>query len=142
MRLLLIISFLHMGACDADVSHDEGERLAYALGCINCHHQTPKELINAPSLLIAKAYTFEAFSTLLRTGRTASGLDLLDIGSVMGIVAVEQFSYLTGDEVRAVYNFLRAEWSEERALAEEAKIPLLYKETVEPDSVGGAVPSN
>lgn len=106
----------------------EGERLAYVVGCINCHHQTPKEIINAPPLLIVQAYSYEDFAKLMRTGRTISGRDLLKIGSIMGIVAVEQFSHLKDEEIRAIYDFLRQEWTHKQALAEEAKIASLFNE--------------
>ena len=74
------------------IAASPGERLAYVVGCINCHHQTPKEIINAPSLLIAKTYSIAEFKTLLKTGITNRGRNLPKISSIMGIVAVEQFS--------------------------------------------------
>ncbi len=40
----------------------------------------------------------------------------------MGIVAREQLSHLTDDEVAAVHAFLQHEWTAERARREEAKI--------------------
>ncbi len=40
----------------------------------------------------------------------------------MGIVAREQLSYLTDDEVIAVHTFLQKEWTAERGMNEEAKI--------------------
>lgn len=120
-------------AVPTDASAPDGERLAYVVGCINCHHQTPKEIINAPPLLIVNSYSLEDFSRLMRTGRTSSGRDLPGIGSLMGIVAVEQFSHMTDAEVRAIYEFLRDDWTQEKALLEEAKIPDLYKEVMPPD---------
>lgn len=104
-----------------------GERLAYVVGCVNCHHQTPKEIINAPPLLVVKAYTLSEFRRLMRTGVTRTGRDLLAQSSVMGIVAKEQFSHMTDAELRQVYTFLSRHWTAERAAAEEAKIPALYK---------------
>lgn len=115
-------------------SASEGERLVYMLGCVNCHHQTPKEIINAPPLLIVRGYSLEDFTKLLRTGRTSSGRDLLGIGSIMGIVAAEQFSFLTDDEIRLVYEYLHNDWTHQRAVEEEAKIRDLYKhEIAEPE---------
>jgi len=104
-----------------------GARLAYVVGCINCHHQTPKEMINAPPLAIVSAYSLPEFSHLLKTGVTRTGRDLLAQSSLMGIVAKEQFSHLTDDEIASIYAFLRNDWTAERAAKEEAKIPLLYK---------------
>ena len=103
-----------------------GEHLAYVVGCINCHHQTPKEIINAPSLLIVKTYSKGEFNTLLRTGVTRTGRDLPKISSIMGIVAVEQFSLMSDAEIGAIYAFLTGEWTQARASKEEAKIKSLY----------------
>ena len=99
-----------------------GERLTYLVGCVNCHHQTPKEILNAPSLLIVKTYSLDEFRTLLRTGVTRTGRDMYAQGSIMGIVAREQLSHFTDDEVAAVHAFLQQQWTAERARIEEAKI--------------------
>ena len=111
----------------AAAAEPSGERLAYMVGCINCHHQTPKEMINAPPLAIVTAYSLPEFRHLLKTGITRTGRDLLAQSSLMGIVAKEQFSYLTDDEVASIYKFLHDDWTAERAAKEEAKIPVLYK---------------
>ena len=103
-----------------------GEHLAYVVGCINCHHQTPKEIVNAPSLLIARTYSIAEFKTLLRTGVTRTGRDLPKVSSLMGIVAVEQFSHMSDAEIESIYRFLNGEWTQARASEEEAKIPRLY----------------
>jgi hypothetical protein len=108
----------------ADLS---GERLAYVAGCVNCHHQTPKAIMASPPLAVVQAYSLPEFRTLLDSGVTRSGRDLLAESSVMGIVATEQFSHLTGTEVADLYRFLHDDWTAERAAAEEAKIPMLYK---------------
>ena len=118
--VILLLSFNLMAA-------PAGERLAFVLGCINCHHQTPKQMINAPSLVIVKSYTFSELRTLLKTGKTRDGRDLLARSSLMGIVATEQFNYMTDEEIQAVYDFLKNDWTQERGLAEEAKIPRLYQ---------------
>jgi hypothetical protein len=101
-----------------------GEHLAYLVGCINCHHQRPKEGMNAPPLLIAKTYSIAEFKTLLRR-RHENGRDLLK-SSIMGIVAVEQFSHMTDAEIESIYAFLTNEWTQARASTEEAKIPRLF----------------
>jgi mono/diheme cytochrome c family protein len=89
---------------------------------VNCHHQTPKEILNAPPLLVVKAYSLPEFRTLLKTGVTRTGRDMYAEGSIMGIVAREQLSHFTDDEVAAVHAFLQNEWTAERAAQEEAKI--------------------
>lgn len=125
MRLLVVTTLIMMSSIQT-VLASEGQRLAYVLGCVNCHHQTPREIIDAPPLLIVRGYTLEDFETLLRTGVTSSGRNLLETGSIMGVVAVEQFSYLTDAEIRAIYEYLSDSWTHQRALKEEAKIPELY----------------
>ena len=39
---------------------------------------------------------------------------------------------LTDEEIQAVYEFLKNDWSVEKGLAEEAKIPRLYHTTPAP----------
>jgi hypothetical protein len=103
-----------------------GEHLVYTVGCVNCHHQTPREIINAPPLVIVKTYSLTEFRRLMKSGITRTGRDMLAQSSIMGIVASEQFSHFTDDEVKAVYDFLSQQWTVEKGLAEERKIPLLY----------------
>lgn len=43
-------------------------------------------------------------------------------GSIMGIVAREQLSHLTEDELGAIHQFLQTGWTVERGAREEAKI--------------------
>lgn len=99
-----------------------GERLSYVVGCVNCHHQTPKEILNAPPLMVVQGYSLDEFRTLLSTGLTRDGRDMFAQGSIMGIVAREQLSFLTDDEVVAIHEFLQHGWTAERAATEEAKI--------------------
>lgn len=99
-----------------------GERLVYVVGCVNCHHQTPKEILNAPPLTIVKSYSLPEFKTLLKTGVTRNGRDMYAQGSIMGIVAREQLPYLTDEEVLAIHEFLQKNWTAERGVKEEAKI--------------------
>ena len=101
-----------------------GERLAYVVGCVNCHHQTPKEILNAPPLSVVRVYSLPEFRTLLKTGVTRDGRDMYAQGSIMGIVAREQLSHMTEEEVEAVHEFLHKRWTAERAAHEEAKILL------------------
>ena len=125
-RIAMLMTLLSLGPAGF-AAESEGERLAYLLGCVNCHHQTPKDIINAPPLLVTQSYSPEQFTTLLKTGVTSSGRDLSGIGSIMGIIAIEQFSLLNEDEIAALYTFLSTGWTNEQALMEEAKIPELYK---------------
>lgn len=99
-----------------------GERLVYLVGCVNCHHQTPKEILNAPPLVIVKAYSLPEFRTLLKTGVTRDGRDMYAQGSIMGIVAREQLSHFTDEEMVAVYEFLHNDWTTQRGVQEEAKM--------------------
>ncbi|GAB3743472.1 hypothetical protein [Lysobacter olei] len=99
-----------------------GERLAYVVGCVNCHHQTPKEILNAPPLQVVQGYSLPEFRKLLATGVTRDGRDMYAQGSIMGIVAREQLSHLTDEEVAAVHGYLQKGWTPERAALEEAKI--------------------
>ena len=126
----VVISFVAPGASSEKVDASEpapadsplGERLAYVVGCVNCHHQTPKQIMNAPPLTVVKAYSLEEFRTLLGTGKARGGRDLYAQGSIMGIVAREQLKHLSEDEVAAIHRFLQDEWTLERAAVEEAKI--------------------
>jgi hypothetical protein len=124
-------TLLFLSAATAHAAGPSGERLAYLVGCINCHHQTPKEIINAPPLAIVRAYSLAEFRKLLKTGVTRGGRDMLAQSSIMGIVAKEQFTYFSDEEVEAVYHYLREAWNDERAAKEEAKIPSLYKAEAE-----------
>lgn len=126
VNLAIVAFFLAFNSL-AEASELEGERLAYLLGCINCHHQTPKDIIDAPPLLIVQAYSLEQFSSLLKTGVTFTGRDLTEIGSIMGIVAAEQFSYLKDEEILMLYLYLKNGWTLEQAIEEEEKIPQLYR---------------
>lgn len=99
-----------------------GEHLVYVIGCVNCHHQTPKEILNAPPLTIVQSYSLPEFRKLLKTGVTRSGRDMYAQGSIMGIVAREQLSQLTDEEVLAIHQFLQNGWTAERGAKEEAKI--------------------
>jgi hypothetical protein len=99
-----------------------GERLVYLVGCVNCHHQTPKEILNAPPLTIVKSYSLAEFKTLIKTGVTRGGRDMYAQGSIMGIVAREQLSRFKDEELIAVHEFLQQHWTAERGAQEEAKM--------------------
>ena len=82
MRKLLLLALALPLNLHAAVS--QGEHLAYTVGCVNCHHQTDKHIINAPPLVIVKAYSLPEFRRLLKTGVTKAGRDMATEGSVMG----------------------------------------------------------
>jgi len=106
-----------------------GEHLAYTVGCVNCHHQTDKHIINAPPLTVVKAYSISEFRKLMKTGVTKAGRDMASQGSVMGFVAKEQFAHLTDAEVGALYEFFTKDWTAERGIEEEKKIPIYFKQS-------------
>jgi len=105
-----------------------GEHLAYTVGCINCHHQTDKHIINAPPLVVVKTYSLAEFRRLMKTGITKSGRDMATEGSVMGFVAKEQFAHFYDAEVTALYEFFAKEWTAARGIEEEKKIPIYFKQ--------------
>lgn len=105
------------------IAAPSGERLAYVVGCVHCHHQLPKQIMDAPSLALAQTYSLPEFRTLLRTGSTRDGRDLFASGSAMGFAARKQLSYLQEEEVAAIHRFLSESWTPERVAAEEAKVP-------------------
>ncbi|HSC30029.1 MAG TPA: hypothetical protein VLD67_22300, partial [Vicinamibacterales bacterium] len=112
-------------------SQPYGEYLAYTTGCINCHHQTHRSVINAPQLLIVRSYALPEFRKLLKTGVTKTGRDLVAEASVMGIVAKEQFSHFSDEDVNALFDFLTTDWTAARAREEEQKIPVLFKPLID-----------
>lgn len=130
MRLLIasLALALPLGAVAAP---SPGEHLVYTVGCVNCHHQTHKSIINAPPLVIVKAYSLPEFRRLMKTGVTKSGRNMVAEGSVMGVVAQEQFAHLTDQEVEAIYRFLATEWTAQRGADEEKKIPSLFKRQID-----------
>ena len=128
MRRLICLFALALPAV-LQAANPSGEHLAYTVGCINCHHQTDKHIINAPPLVIVKAYSISEFRKLMKTGITKAGRDMASEGSVMGFVAKEQFSHLTDAEVAALYDFFTKEWTAEKGMEEEKKIPLYFKQS-------------
>lgn len=133
----LLIACSHIGeargqaATKTKAAPISGERLLYVVGCVNCHHQTPKEIFNAPPLQMVQGYSLAEFRKLLKTGVTRAGRDMYAQGSIMGIVAREQLSFLTDDEVAAIHQFLQKGWTAERAAKEEAKIATFPAPTFE-----------
>ena len=130
-RSRILAGIAGVAAMGAVTFVSQGEHLVYTVGCVNCHHQTHKAIINAPPLLVVKGYSLPEFRKLMRTGVTRAGRDMAAQGSIMGIVAKEQFSHFTDAEVAAIYAFLTKEWTVERGLEEEKKIPILFKRQID-----------
>jgi|KBSMisStaDraftv2_1062788.scaffolds.fasta_scaffold36036_7 cytochrome c553 len=128
-RLFLLLALIPPLASSA--SAPSGEHLVYTVGCVNCHHQTHKKIMNAPPLVIVKAYSLPQFRRLMKTGVTKTGRNMVAEGSVMGVVAQEQFSHFTDEEVEAIHGFLSTEWTAERGLEEEKKIPILFRKQID-----------
>ena len=127
MKHLILFFALTLSTTAAHAAVPLGEHLAYTVGCVNCHHQTDKHIINAPPLIIVKAYTLPEFRKLMKTGITRSGRDMASQGSVMGFVAKEQFSHFTDAEVTALYQYFTKDWTIEQGIEEEKKIPIYFK---------------
>ncbi len=104
-----------------------GEHLAYTVGCVNCHHQTDKSIINAPPLMVVRTYSLPEFRKLMKTGVTRAGRDMASQGSVMGFVAKEQFAHFTDAEVASLYDYFTKDWTAQRGIEEEKKIPIYFK---------------
>jgi hypothetical protein len=128
MKRLICFSLLALPMV-ARAAGSTGEHLAYTVGCVNCHHQTDKHIINAPPLVIVKSYSLPEFRRLMKTGVTKAGRDMAAEGSIMGFVAKEQFAHFTDDEVAALYEYFTKEWTAEMGLEEEKKIPIYFKQS-------------
>ncbi len=90
-----------------DAPHAEGvERGRYlaTVACGECHglDQAGHPEQGIPDLAVAKAYSREEFSTLMRTGVAKGGRK---IKAMMANVAKDRFSAFTGDEVAALKAF-------------------------------------
>lgn len=127
MKLLILILALVVPMTTIKAADPSGEHLAYTVGCVNCHHQTDKKIINAPPLMIVRSYSLQEFRNLMKTGITRSGRDMASQGSVMGFVAKEQFAHFTDAEVAALYRYFTTDWTAERGIEEEKKIPIYFK---------------
>jgi cytochrome c553 len=74
--------------------------------CTECHGQdlNGNPDAKAPPLAIAKAYSAEQFSALMREGRPLSGQEL----ELMSPTARARFASFTTEEIAAVYEFLQS----------------------------------
>lgn len=84
---------------------ERGRYLA-SIACPECHGPDLNgyEGDIAPNLLIAKAYSAEAFARLMRTGKTLAGTD--SASGLMSGAARFRFSHFTDDEVAALKAYL------------------------------------
>jgi mono/diheme cytochrome c family protein len=126
-----VLALSLLAASVAQAAEPTGKHLAYTVGCVNCHHQTPKVIINAPPLTVVKSYSLPEFRHLMKAGITRGGRNMVAESSVMGIVAQEQFAHFTDAEVKAVYDYLTTQWTAEQGVLEETKIPVLYKALID-----------
>jgi len=78
--------------------------------------------------MVVRAYSLAEFRRLMKTGVTKAGRDMAAQGSVMGFVAKEQFAYLTDAEVSALYTYFTKEWTAQKGIEEEKKIPIYFKQ--------------
>lgn len=87
-------------------SIDRGRYLAESI-CTECHGDKGRlRTPNAPDLVVAGAYPYEAFSTLLRTGESIGGREL---DSHMVRAAKMRYTSLTEAEIAALHAYFRAQ---------------------------------
>jgi mono/diheme cytochrome c family protein len=72
--------------------------------CTECHGLDLRGGDQAPDLRIARAYSFEAFTELMRQGAALGNREL----PLMSQVARRRFHYFTDPELRALYSYLIA----------------------------------
>lgn len=104
----LVADYSTMEPARVGAQYEGGRRLA-TLYCSSCHSAdlTGKEVKPgevSPDLTIAGAYDPEAFKTLLRTGKPASGKTL----PMMGTVAKSDLSHMTDQEIEQLHAYLVA----------------------------------
>ena len=81
----------------------EGERLA-KLACSECHGVDLNGTDIAPNLAISRAYNFEQFQRLMKTGIGLGDRDL----NLMTQTAVLRFSFFTDEEVEEIFSYLNS----------------------------------
>lgn len=99
------------GIRSADIALDPADRLSQGRylvmnACSECHGQdlAGREVAHSPPLTIAKTYSAEDFTRLMRDGTALGGRQT----ELMSPTARERFSALTADEVSAIYAFLQS----------------------------------
>jgi cytochrome c553 len=89
---------------DLGASYAEGREVARF--CTECHGKDlgGRDVVGAPDLEIAAAYSPQDFETLLRTGAAPTGRDL----GLMTSTAKARFSHLSDHEIEALHGYLKA----------------------------------
>jgi cytochrome c553 len=74
--------------------------------CSECHGQNLEGFppIASPPLVVAKGYSLEQFTRLMREGRPLDGREM----KIMGVTSRARFSHLRADEVGAIHAFLQS----------------------------------
>ena len=93
-----------MSPVDLGPSHATGQHLA-AIACTECHRGDLTGNgwnTGAPDLVVAAAYTREAFTALLRTGEGADG----KAHGLMSLVAKDRLHHLSDDDIGALHAYL------------------------------------
>jgi mono/diheme cytochrome c family protein len=86
-----------------------GEYLART-SCPECHGAALEgDGVSTPNLAIVRAYSEEAFTSFMRTGKALGNREL----ELMSDTARERFSHFTAAEVHALYTYLHRERTEE-----------------------------
>lgn len=97
-----------LGGYDTAPLEGAAERGRYlaSIACPECHAPDLNGYAGdiAPNLLIAKAYSPEAFAALLRTGRTLAGTD--SATGLMSSVARWRFAHFTDEEIASLKAYL------------------------------------
>lgn len=98
-----VVARLGMGDPDPDLEGQQalGSYLAH-IACTECHGHDLGGTNNMPALAIARTYTLEEFTHLMRTGEALGGREL----DLMSNVARFRFRHFTDEEVRALYAYL------------------------------------
>jgi cytochrome c553 len=104
----LVADYSTMEPARVGQQYERGRRLS-VLYCSSCHNAdlSGKEVKpgeSSPDLTIAGAYELPAFTTLLRTGKPASGQKL----PMMGATARSDLSHMTDQEIEQLHSYLVA----------------------------------
>lgn len=98
-----VVARLGMGDPDPDLEGQQalGSYLAH-IACTECHGHDLGGNDNMPALAIARTYSLEEFTHLMRTGEALGSREL----NLMSGVARFRFRHFTDEEIRALYAYL------------------------------------
>lgn len=98
-----VVARLGMGNPDPDLGEEQalGSYLAH-IACTECHGHDLTGNLDIPNLAVARAYTPEEFTHLMRTGEALGGREL----NLMSSVARSRFRHFTDAEIRALHGYL------------------------------------